>query len=775
MDTKLNPRILGLFLIIVGVTTLSLYQTRPPAAVPASAPETEFSAERAMRHVAAISQEPHATGSPEIYKVRDYILGELSDLGLNPETQVSVTQNPFREDEVALTESVVAKIPGADSTRAILLVGHYDTVPNSPGAADDGAAVATMLETGRALTAGPSLDNDVILLFSDAEENTFAGAQAFMDGHPWMSKVGLVLNFEMRGSSGPVYMFETGPENGRIIPEFARAVPYPATSSLMGVVYNNMPNKTDFSAFRDAGYAGFSFSVLEQVTNYHQPLDTAQKLNPRSLQHHGTYALGIARHFGNLDLGNLQAKDAVYFDLLGTTLIHYPGFWAIPSAIVVLLFFIGVVILGLRRRNVTLGGSGLGFLAFLAVLASGPGAVTTLWFLIRATVKPPVLNGDTYNSPLYFLGFGLLIVAITAALYNVFRRKLSGSNLAIGALLWWVILMLVVTAVFPTANFLFVWPLLFALIGAAYLILRDQEPLTWTSVVILAVAALPGLLLLPPVTYAIAQGLLQLLSLAGASLALVSLLLGLLVPHLMLMTKSHSRPGRWWLSAGFALGGTAVLIAAMVALRVDANHPRLVHLIYGLDTHTGEAIWAGLDSYEYYQGWRMQFISEQAPSGPLPQFFGSSRRRYTFEQAPVLAVSLPEITVLENAQEGDVRRLRLAIASTRGATQANFYIEPPAEVLSVTINGKTMAVAENPPDRKKMWNLHYFGPLKNGIELALKVRSAQPVRMLVVERAAGLPESPGQSIAPLLDHLIPFGDMDHPSHVTLVSSSFIFD
>jgi hypothetical protein len=590
-----------------------------------------------------------------------------------------------------------------------------------------------------------------------------------------MSEVGLVLNFEMRGSSGPVYVFETGSENGWIIPELARAVRYPATSSLMGVVYNNMPNNTDFAAFRKAGYAGFSMSVLEQVTNYHQALDTTQRLNPRSLQHHGSYALGIARHFGNLDLGNPKARDAVYFDLLRGTLIHYPGFWAFPSAIVVLLLYIGVVIFGLRKGKVTLGGSGLGFLAFLAALVAGPGAVTTLWYLIRATVKPPVLNGDTYNSPLYLLGFSLLIVAITAALYNLFRRKVSSSDLAIGALFWWVILMLVVTVIFPTANFFFVWPLLFGLLGSGYLILRGQEPLTWTGVVILAVAALPGLLLIPPATYAIAQGLLQLLSLAGASLALVALLLGLLVPHLVVMTESHSRPGRWWLSAGSALGGMAVLIVAMFALRVDASHPRLVHLVYGLDTHTGEAIWAGLDSYEHNQEWRTQFISDQAPSGPLPQFFGSARRRYSFEQAPVLPVSLPEITVLENAQEGDVRSLRLAITSTRGATWASFYVEPPAEVFSLAIDGKPMAVADNPPNRTKMWNLHYFGPLDDGIELALKVKSASAVEMLVVERASGLPGSADPSIAPLPDDLIPFGDMDHPSHVTLVSSSFTFD
>jgi len=96
-------------------------------------------------------------------------------------------------------------------------------------------------------------------------------------------------------------------------------------------------------------------------------------------------------------------------------------------------------------------------------------------------------------------------------------------------------------------------------------------------------------------------------------------------------------------------------------------------------------------------------------------------------------------------------------------------------VLSVSVDGQPLAVADNPPDRDRMWNLHYFGPLENGIELALTVRSTQAVKLQVVERAAGLPEGSSPSTASLPDHLIFFGDMDVPSHVTYVSSSFTFE
>jgi len=109
-----------------------------------------------------------------------------------------------------------------------MLVAHYDTVSRSPGAADDGAAVAALLETLRALNAGPPLRNDLIVLITDGEEPGMLGARAFVAEHPWLRDVGVVCNFEARGTRGPSIMFETSSDNGRLIREFARQ---PRTSS----------------------------------------------------------------------------------------------------------------------------------------------------------------------------------------------------------------------------------------------------------------------------------------------------------------------------------------------------------------------------------------------------------------------------------------------------------------------------------------------------------------------------------------------------------------
>ncbi|MDX1416673.1 MAG: M28 family peptidase [Candidatus Promineifilaceae bacterium] len=780
MNSRFNARILVLFLILIGLCTLSLYKTRPPAAVPAGAPETAFSAERAMQHVIAIAQQPHVTGSSEIFAVRDYILSELTALGLDPEVQQTVAQSFLNEKNVALAENIIARIPGTDSTRAILLLGHYDTPDNSPGAGDNSTSVATLLETARALTASPPIKNDIILLFPDAEENTVAGAKAAQK-HPLLSDVGLVLSLEMRGIGGPVYMFETGPNNGRIIPEFAKAVPHPSANSLQREVYAVMPNNTDFTGYRDAGYAGFNISTIERTTHYHAPMSTVEELDLGSLQHHGSYTLGIARHFGDLDLTNIEAGDAVYFDLLSAALIHYPGFLAVPLGILGLLLFMVLVIYGWRRGDLTWRGIGLGFLSTLVVLVSGPGAVTLLWFIIRATVNPTVILGDTYNSPLYFLSFGLLVVAITVALYGLFRRKVSTPDMAVGALSWWAILLLVTTVILPLASFVFLWPLMFALIAVGDLFLTDhQKPLTWVGVAILSIAALPGLLLIPPMTYSVAVGLVIVVSLTGASMILTVLLLGLLIPHLSALSWSESGLGQWWLPGGSAVIGLLLLLLAIFTTRIDTKNPRLVHLNYGLNAHTGEAIWASLQPSGAYltdlsQEWTAQFFSDNAVVKTIPDFFGTNSRLYTVDRAPVLPLSPADVEMVEDIHDGDIRRLRLLITSSQGATETGFYIEPPAEIISAAINGEPIIVKDNPPDRQEMWELQYYGPLSAGMEMSLELKSPEAVEMLVVERVSGLPEIPEQDYAPLPDYLGPYADTDLPSHVTLISNTFTFD
>src|SRR5947208_5585117 len=141
----------------------------PPVAIPENAPPIAFSAERAMKHVVAIAQRPHPIGSAEHDRVRDYLVAQLSILGLEPQVQ-HATGVGTRYADAGRVQNILARMPGGQSGGpAVLLVAHYDSVEARPGAAVDGAGIAAILETVRALRAGGRVAHDVIVLLTHGE------------------------------------------------------------------------------------------------------------------------------------------------------------------------------------------------------------------------------------------------------------------------------------------------------------------------------------------------------------------------------------------------------------------------------------------------------------------------------------------------------------------------------------------------------------------------------------------------------------------------------
>ena len=105
------------------------------------------------------------------------IRDRLTELGV--ESQVVegvVTRNDFNQVFAGRLRNVIARIPGTDSTGAVLMLSHFDSVPTSMNANDGGLGVAAVLETVRAIQAGPPLINDVVLWFGDADETTALNA-----------------------------------------------------------------------------------------------------------------------------------------------------------------------------------------------------------------------------------------------------------------------------------------------------------------------------------------------------------------------------------------------------------------------------------------------------------------------------------------------------------------------------------------------------------------------------------------------------------------------
>src|SRR5437667_376959 len=268
---------------------------RPPRAVPATAPDTAFSAERAIRHVEQIAQRPHPMGTADHDRVRDYIVDRLSRLGLTSQIQ-QATAIGTRYRQAGRVQNILARLPGTDPNRnAVLVMVHYDGVEAGPAASDDGAAAAALLETLRALRARKRpLAHDIVALFTDGEEAGLLGAAAFVREHPWAKDVAVVLNFEARGTSGRSFMFETGAGNldaARALRSAGNAT----AGSVYATIYRALPNDTDLSELAVLDHPALNFAFADGVERYHTSRDDVAHLNPGSLQHHGSQMLAMAR------------------------------------------------------------------------------------------------------------------------------------------------------------------------------------------------------------------------------------------------------------------------------------------------------------------------------------------------------------------------------------------------------------------------------------------------------------------------------------------------
>lgn len=773
---------------------LAIREHLPPPAADASAPDAEFSAARAFKHVEQISRRPHPVGSEEHRRVREYLLGELSALGVTAEVQETEVMSPFRASvtHMAKLNNVVARVEGSGGGKALMLVGHYDSVPTSRGASDDGSAVGAMLETARALKAGPPPKNDIIFLFTDGEEIGLIGAKGFADSHPWAKDVGLVVNFEARGTSGPSLLFETSDENGWLAEQFGKAAPRPVASSVFAAVYGLLPNLTDLTVFRIKGFAGLNFAFIGGLAHYHAFSDNIDNIDLRSLQHQGSYALSMARHFGGLDLENPRAGNRVFFNTVGSAYVHYPEAWVIPLVCLTSLLFVGVLAVGFRKKLLTAGGLAVSFLAHLGVMVCTLVIVSLVTMVVRVIHSDYrlILQGTTYNNHFYVIGSLALTVAVATALYGALGKRLRFANLVAGALLWWVLLTAATGIYLPGASYVFNLPLLFVLIGVGIMFVAEGGALSQRQMAVFYVCSIPAIVLAAPLIYLLGLGLSA--SMFRIALAFVVLLLALLLPLVRLMLA----PGRWLLPGLAALVCVACLIMGGMSAGFHKNEPKPSNLFYVLNADKGQAIWASSD--RRLNEWTSQFIpaaeargsiSEYMPTPPNPVALQGGQY-YWSGTAPALQLEAPHAEKLIDRTEGGTRYLHVRVSSRRQAPVISVFVESDTQFASVGVNGRRRVTpaqaaqasegqSPGPSARREAsrpkWALSYHAPLPEGFEVIFEITSPEPLRIRVVDQTYELPSALMPSDRPEPDYMMqtpyPF---DLFGGATYVSKAFNF-
>lgn len=743
-------------LCLIAVSWWSIHEIDPPPVVPSSAPAADFSAARALVHLRAFATVPHPVGTPAHDAVRDYIVQQLSLLGMRPEVQKATVVSPRWGSpyNAATVYNVLARLPGTANRKAVMLAGHYDSVSSGPGVSDDGHAVAMELETLRALRASPRLRNDVVFLFTDSEEGGLLGAKAFVEQHPLAKQIGLVMNFEARGTSGPAMMFETSDGNGRIVREFAAAAPHPVTSSLSYEAYKLLPNDTDLTFFKQGGLPGLGFAYVNDVAYYHTQYDDLAHLDPRSLQQEGDYALALTRGFGDLDLRDLRSADATYFVIPMLGCIVYPVSWSLPLALLAVLLLAGAVALGVAKGNVSLGGTVAAFCGFLLAIAVSSAGVALMWLLAknRAAGFWQAFAGDPYHPAPYRLASVALAVAVTTGLYALIHKRARMMNLWGGALFCWLLLTIATGVYMPGATYLFFWPMFFSTIAFGILAYRPEARISARAILCVAFS-LPGVIMMSPTIELLFQSLTMRMAFVGACMTV--LLLGLLIPCLGLVADA----GRWRLPGVAALLCAGCLIAGASMTGINRDNPRTDSMYYGLDADTGKAAWFSLDPQE--DDWTSHYLGanpQHADQSPYVPFLSW---QFLSHEAPAQELPPPLIARLDGA----ANELHLRVSSPRLAPRMYFYGDPRNPVMEATVDGAPIEASKAYAGlkagqkvyafRMQRWGLCYFNVPREGIDLRMRLRDpAAGYRMEVVDQSYGIGGLPGVVARP--DSMIPF-------------------
>lgn len=158
------------------------------AACSAGAPGPGIDTSRAVAHVEAlVALGPHPGDSPGAQRAASYLEAQLQAIGARVERVpvgtvdvpaidlLGIHRRPART-QVTTDPDLVVRF-GPPGGRALLVMAHYDTVPESPGAIDNAAGVAVVLELARVLAAAPP-PIPVMLVLTANEEIGLVGAEA---------------------------------------------------------------------------------------------------------------------------------------------------------------------------------------------------------------------------------------------------------------------------------------------------------------------------------------------------------------------------------------------------------------------------------------------------------------------------------------------------------------------------------------------------------------------------------------------------------------------
>ena len=694
---------------------------------------TEFSIKNAQTHLKIISKEPHYTGSKGHLIVQNYIVNELNKMGLSPKVENQVAINKWRSS--TNTANITASIKGYETGKSLVLLSHYDSRHHSSlGASDAGSGVVTILEGVRAFLAkNKKPKNDIHIVFTDAEEIGLIGAQAFIDSSPLAKNIGLVINYEARGSGGPSYMLmETNGKNSQLLTEFIKAKPnYPVANSLMYSIYKMLPNDTDLTIFREYGdINGLNFAFIGDHFDYHTEQDSFERLDIETLIHQADYFTTTLNYFAYSDLSNLNSEvDQVYTNFPFVTLLHFPFSWILPLLIFSVIIFTFLLFIGIKSARMSIKSITSGFIPFLSSLATCLVVSILLWKLIVFLYPSynDILHGFTYNGYQYIIAFSFLNFWIVFRIYQSFFLKHKGFDLLVAPLFFWIILNFLIFIYLKGAAY-FIVPVYLALLILGLLIfLKNNKSLkvflaTLLSVPLVYIFA-PQLRMFP-----VGLGLSNLFITGG----FIVLMFGLLVP----VFKSISSNKYYIIAIGFC----SFLFFLMASFNSDynVNNRKPNSIVFINDVDKNESYWASYDNV--LDDFTQQFFEDYIVQDNLNDkaFFSKYNTSYKhYNKTANRSIKPSNIVKVRDSVGDDLRYITLIIKPQRSINKFSFYSDKPISFENIGIQN---VFINNRDELKSIRNLftYYYTPYDDNLKIDLVINKEIKPSLQILETSFDL-------------------------------------
>lgn len=640
-----------------------------PPAVRAENSVTQFNTTEARGRLARIlgDQTPHPVDSEAQDVVRAALLTEIRALGFAPEVRDAFTCRPQPRGpliDCARVRNIVFSI-GPEAGPAILAASHYDSVPASPGASDDGIGIAAWLEVARILSQ-EDLARRVIFLISDGEEPALLGARDFALNDPLMASVESVVNLEARGSRGPAVFFESNQPNADAVAAFAPA-PRGIANSVMADAYRLLPNSTDVTELTRPGLDVINIALLDGLEDYHTPQDSLASADPRSLQHMGDIALDVTRRLAGAPDHDVETP-MVYTDVASRLFISMPS-WAGQAILAVsaLIAFAAFWRAGRDARWRT-------FVApLVAIIVAGVTALAAGFLL--GVLRPGENYAFAHPEPAraWCALFGLLGVVAAMMAMRVSRAP---GHAAASAQFWFAALGLLLSVPLSGISILFALPaLVFALGALVGLVWKPAQAIGAIA------SALVALIVWAPALY------LTELALGFEYPFATSILVALLALTWVGVVVVSQRAVQWrGVAATLAVAAIAAVSVSVFTPAATASRPQPLNITYFRNLADNEArILAGNAHRALPPALRGAYEAEEILPGDLAPTWAAS--------AALDDVPAPMLQDLA-ASDANGERVVTARIAMNGAYRIILRIPRSAEPLRASVNGVETSFAD---------------------------------------------------------------------------------